>query len=74
MENKFNKEDKIKLIEFLNQVAIHAEFKFKTTELITYYKLLSHMQTVILPKLENNIFEVIAVHEPDIPEIPKDED
>jgi len=73
-EGKFNKDDKDKLVEFLNQVALNAEFKFKTVELIKYYKLLAHMQTVILPKIDGNILEVIAVHEPALPTLPESEE
>lgn len=54
----FNEEDKLKFIEFLNTVAKHAEFKFSTSELIQYFKLLSHMQQKIIPKLDANILEI----------------
>ena len=63
MENKFNEEDKIKFINFLNSVANHAEFKMDTKQLCEYFKLLAHMQQVILPKLDANIFEIIKVGE-----------
>ena len=55
----FTEEDKIKLIEFMNIVAKTATFELKTEELITYFKLLAHMQQKIIPKMEANIFEVV---------------
>jgi replicative superfamily II helicase len=64
MENSFKEEDKEKFIEFLNMVALKAEFKEMTTqEIIKYFKLLSHMQKQILPKINSHILEIVAVHE-----------
>lgn len=63
VDNKFTEEDKEKVIEFLNNIAKHAKFELNTQELINYFKLLSHMQTVILPKLNANILEVKRVVE-----------
>ena len=60
---KFKQEDKEKMVEFLNLVAQHAEFKVNTEELIKYFKALAHMQQVVLPKVEANILEVIKVVE-----------
>ena len=58
MDNlRFNEKDKELVIDFLNIIAENAEFTFKTKELIKYFKLLSGMQQVILPKLEANILE-----------------
>lgn len=62
-EGHFTEEDKQKIIEFMNVVAKHAKFEFNTQEVITYFRLLSHMQTKILPKVEANIFEIIKVAE-----------
>lgn len=62
-ENKFNEQDKQKFIEFLNMVAKNAQFNVNTTELINYFKLLQHMQTQILPKIDANILEVKKVVE-----------
>jgi len=62
-ESNFNEDDKKKLIEFLNIVAKNASFTLKTEEIINYFKLLSHMQNSILPKLDANILEVIKVQE-----------
>ena len=63
MNNKFTEEDKEKLIHFLNFVAKNAEFKVNTQEIIDYFKLLNHMQTSILPKVEEHILEVKRVIE-----------
>lgn len=59
----FDEEDKKKVIDFLNMVAKHAKFELNTAELIQYFKLLSHMQTKIVPKVEANILEVKRVIE-----------
>lgn len=64
MENKFNQDDLNKFVDFLNSVATNANFNFKTDELIKYFKLLSHMQQTILPKMKANIAEVLRVIEP----------
>ena len=61
MQNYFNEEDKQKFIDFLNSVAIHAKFELDTKQLCEYFKLLSHMQRVMLPKLDANILEVKSV-------------
>ena len=61
--NKFTKEDKEKIIEFLNLVAKHAKFEMNTQEIITYFKALSFMQQTMLPKIEANILEVVRVVE-----------
>lgn len=61
LDLKFNEEDKQKFVDFLNSVAKTAEFKMNTNELISYFKLLSHMQQVILPKINANILEIKSV-------------
>lgn len=61
LEMKFTDEDKQKFVEFLNTVARSAEFKMKTDEIISYFKLLSYMQQKILPKIDANILEVKKV-------------
>lgn len=66
MSNKFNESDKQKIVEFLNMVATHATFQFKTSELIAYFKLLAHMQQVVLPKVDANILEIVRVVESEI--------
>lgn len=65
MENKFNEEDKKRLVEFLNLIAVKAEFTMNTGEIIKYHKLLSFMQQELLPKLSANILEVVKVTEAD---------
>lgn len=62
-ELHFNEDDKSKFIEFLNTIAKTATFNLKTEELINYFKLLSHMQQKILPKIDNNILEVKRIVE-----------
>ena len=73
LDNKFTEEDKKNVIDFLNMIAHHAEFKLNTQELIQYFKLLSKMQQVILPKIDANIFEIkrIIVQKPEEKEIKK---
>lgn len=63
MEDNFTEEDKKKFTEFLNTLANTARFDMDTQELIRYFKLLAHMQQVILPKIDKNILEVIKVVE-----------
>lgn len=62
-ELNFTEEDKQKVIEFLNMVAKHAKFELSTSELIQYFKLLSHMQQKILPKVDANILEIKKIQE-----------
>ena len=62
-EFNFTEEDKQKVVEFLNMIAKHAKLELNTAELIQYFKLLSHMQQKILPKLEANILEIKRVIE-----------
>jgi hypothetical protein len=59
----FTEDDKKKFVEFLNCVAKHASFQLNTEELINYFKLLSHMQSVMLPKINDHILEVKRVVE-----------
>ena len=63
MENKFTDEDKTKVVEFLNLIAKHAKFEMTTHEIISYFKLLSYMQSTILTKLDANILEITKVIE-----------
>lgn len=63
-EMSFNEEDKLKMIKYLNMVAKHARLDLDTQEVIQYFKLLSHMQQKILPKIDANILEVKRVIEP----------
>jgi hypothetical protein len=65
MENGFKEEDKEKVIEFLNLVANKAKFDGMTVQdNIDFFKLLSFMQSKLLPKIEDHILEVKKVHEP----------
>lgn len=59
----FIEEDKQKVIDFLNMIAKKAKFEFNTQEVIEYFKLLSHMQQKILPKIDSNILEIKRVIE-----------
>lgn len=59
----FNEDDKLKMVEYLNMVAKHARLDLDTQEIIQYFKLLSHMQQRVLPKIEANILEVKRVIE-----------
>lgn len=59
----FSEDDKTKTIEFLNYVAKFAKFEMNTEQLINYYKLLHHMQTSVLPKINDHILEVKRVIE-----------
>jgi hypothetical protein len=64
----FTEEDKTKLVEFLNFVAERASFPDWTTkDTIRHFKLLAHIQQVVLPKIDANILEigkVVQVKEP----------
>lgn len=59
----FTEDDKKAFIDFLNMVAKNAKFELSTQEIITYFKLLSHMQQQILPKIDANILEIKKVVE-----------
>lgn len=66
-KKSFKEEDKQKVVEYLNLVAKHAKFNIDTSELIEYFKLLSFMQQVLLPKIEANYFEITRVIKPQEP-------
>lgn len=58
-KSSFTEEDKNKLIEFLNFIAVKAEFNgWKTEDSIKHFRLLSYLQQTILPKIEKHILEV----------------
>ena len=65
---KFTREDKEKIVEFLNLVATHGKFELDTNQIIKYFKSLAHMQSVILPKVDANTLEIVKVHEPEVQE------
>lgn len=60
---RFSEDDKKKLIHFLNQVFKYGTFDMKTQDVIDFNANLLHMQKVILPKIEANIFEIKQIHE-----------
>lgn len=60
---RFSEEDKKKLVHFLNQVFKHGNFTLQTQDIIDFYSNLLHIQKVILPKIEANIFEIKKIHE-----------
>lgn len=70
-ELNFNEDDKQKFVEFLNMVAKHAKFDMNTVELVAYFKLLSHMQQRMIPKIDANILELKKVIQTQ--EAPKEE-
>ena len=64
MGNSFKDEDKQKVVEFLNLIAAKAKFSdVSVQDNIRLYGLLSYMQKELLPKIEANILEIVAVHE-----------
>lgn len=65
MKNKFNEDDKKKVIDFLNVIAKKAKFELDTSEVIKYYGLLSYMQQELLPKIDANVMEILKVTEPE---------
>lgn len=72
MKNHFTENDQKQLVDFLNFVAMNASFKNKegawtTADTITHFRLLQHMQTVILPKVEAHILEVKSVVPAQVP-------
>lgn len=68
MEGSFREEDREKFIEFLNFIAKKAKLKsMSVEETIKFYGLLSHMQQVLLPKINDHILEVKRVVEPEKP-------
>lgn len=63
-KGRFSQTDKENVIVFLNMVAKFAEFKFTTEQTIQYVKLLNYMQTQIVPKIEENILEIVRITQP----------
>lgn len=64
LEGKFTEDDQQKFADFLNFIAKKAEFNnWKTEDSVQHFKLLAHMQQVILPKIKANIFEIKKVIE-----------
>lgn len=74
-KNHFKESDKKNLIEFLNLVAEKSTFKdMKVTDIITFYGLLSYMQKELIPKIQDNIFEIGKVVEQTPPPLPEKKD
>jgi len=67
-KNNFTEKDKEQVIAFLNYIAKNATFTQSVQGSIEFVKLLSHMQQVILPKINDHILEIISVTKPE----PKD--
>lgn len=64
MGNSFKEEDKEKVIKFLNIIAKKAKFEMNTQEIIEYFSLLNYAQKELLPKINDHIFEIQEVIEP----------
>lgn len=64
MKDNFTEEDKNKVVEFLNLIATKAKLNdMSIQDNIKFYGLLSYIQQELLPKIDANILEVVAVHE-----------
>ena len=62
MNSAFTEEDKNRVIELLNFIAKRAQFpNWTTDDTVKHFKLLAHMQQVVLPKIEAHILEVKEV-------------
>lgn len=63
-KNSFTRKDRESLIEFLNEIAKHARFNnMSVDDIIKHYKGLSFVQTILLPKIDAHIMEVVEVVE-----------
>lgn len=59
MKNYFTEDDKQKVVEFCNFIAERAVFSnWKTEDTIKHFRLLAHMQQVILTKIDAHILEM----------------
>lgn len=66
LDKFFTENDKVQVIEFLNFIAQRAVFSdWKTEDSIKHFKLLAHMQQVIIPKIDAHIFEVLQTRKID---------
>ena len=63
MENKFSEEDKGKVVDFLNMIVKHGRFDMTTLDIIKYFKLLNFMQTDLIPKIDQNVLEIVKYKE-----------
>ena len=72
IDHKFTEDDKKQIVDFLNFIANRAVFPdWKTADSITHFKFLAYMQQTLLPKIDANILEVVALRQVD--ESKKDE-
>jgi hypothetical protein len=63
-ENSFTKKDVENVVNFLNFMAQKASFKdWKTEDSIAHFRHLNYMQTILIPKIESNILEVVELKE-----------
>lgn len=60
-KNHFTEEDHKRVIDFLNTIGKHAKMNLSVQEICDFFKLLAHMQQVILPKINSHILEVKEV-------------
>jgi hypothetical protein len=58
----FKEDDIKKVVDFLNAINKYASFNMNQQELIEYFKLLSHMQHTILPKMRDMLLEFKKLH------------
>ena len=66
MPNTFTEDDKKQVVDFLNFIANRAVFPdWKTADSITHFKFLAFMQQTLLPKIDANILEVVAIRQLD---------
>ncbi len=62
--NSFKEKDSKNLVKFLNLIADKGKFELEVKEVIEFYGLLAWAQQELKKKIESNIVEVLAVHEP----------
>lgn len=64
--NYFTEDDVKKVVDFLNFIATRASFKdWSTADTVTHFKLLQHMQLVVLSKMESHVLEVKSIKQMD---------
>lgn len=64
MKNKFKEEDRKKLVAYMNSVHTHCKFNdMSQQQIIEHFKLLAYIQQEVIPKIEANILEIVALHE-----------
>lgn len=60
---KFVEKDKEKAVKLLNFISQHGKFDLEVKDIIEFFGLLSWAQKELVPKINDSIFEVVAVHE-----------